>query len=95
MKCQNSVIFKSVEERAGGTFTNERGQSINYDKSYLVRFDEEVDGVISERKVKFKGNNAPLFTKFKGLKPYDKINLVFEVTIQNSGCKLEIVDFTK
>ena len=60
MKCQNSVVFKSVEEREGGSFTNERGQVINYDKSYLVRFDEEVDGNIQERKVKFKGSNASL-----------------------------------
>ena len=95
MKCQNNVVFKSVEERVGGTFTNEKGQTINYDKSYLVRFDEEVDGSIQERKVKFKGSNASLFSKFKTLKAYDKINLIFEVTLQNSGCKLEITDFTK
>lgn len=95
MKCQNNVVFKSVEEREGGSFTNANGQLINYDKSYLVRFDEDNDGIIAERKVKFKGTNVALYTKFKALKAYDKINLIFDVSILNSGCKLEIVDFTK
>lgn len=95
MKCQNSVTFKSVEERDGGSFTNANGQLINYDKSYLVRFDEDNDGVIAERKVKFKGTNVALYTKFKTLKVYDKINLIFDVSIQNQGCKIEITDFTK
>lgn len=95
MKCQNSVVFKSVEERSGGSFKNSNGDTINYDKAYVVRFDEEVNNSIIERKVKFKGDNTQLYTKFKGLKPYDKINLIFEVLIQNQGCKIEITDFTK
>lgn len=96
MKCQNNVVFKSVSQRDGGSFTNEKGQTVKYDSAYVVRFDlEEENGEISEHKAKFKGNNNQLFTKFKSLKPYDKINLIFDVTIQNSGCKLEIVDFTK
>lgn len=96
MKCQDNVVFKSVEERAGGSFTNDKGQAVNYDKAYVVRFDQENEkGVLSEHKAKFKGDNAQLFTKFKSLKAYDKINLIFEVSIQNSGCKLEVIDFSK
>lgn len=95
MKCQNSVVFKGVEEREGGSFVNEKGQSINYSKSYVVRFDENIDGNAVEKKVKFKGDNVALFTKFKSLKTYEKINLIFEVSIQNQGCKIEITDFTK
>lgn len=95
MKCQNVVVFKGVEEREGGSFTNDKGQKINYDKSYVVRFDEEIDGNVVEKKVKFKGSNVQLFSRFKALKVYDKINITFEVSIQNSGCKIEVVDFTK
>lgn len=96
MKCKNSVVFKSIEERDGGSFTNDKGQAINYGKAFIVRFDEELtDGGVAERKVKFSSSNLNLYNRFKTLKVYDKITIDFEVTIQNSGCKLEIVDFSK
>ena len=95
MKCQNLVVFKGIEERPAGVFKNEKGQEIKYDKSYLVRFDEETEDGCEERQVKFKGSNVALFTKFKALKVYDKINVTFEVVFQKAGCRLEIVDFTK
>lgn len=93
MKCSNEVIYKGIEERDGGVFKNDKGQEIKYDKAYVVRFDEVIDGQAVERKVKFNGQNVALFTKFSGLKIYDKINIVFDVVIQNSGCKLSILDF--
>lgn len=94
MKCKNIVVFKGVDERAGGEFTNERGQVIKYDKSYVVRFDEEVNGEVSEKRAKFKGTMDTLYNKFKTLKTYDKIELLFEVNILNNGCKIEIIDFS-
>ena len=95
MKCSNEVIFKGIEERASGVFRNDKGQEISYPKAYVVRFDEEVEGDYQERKVKFAGDNAVLYTRFKALKSYDKINLVFDVILGNNSCKVAIVDFTQ
>lgn len=93
MKCEGNVIFKSVEKREGGTFKTSNGEVLNYPAAYVVKFDENVDGSISERKAKFSDTNVALYTKFKTLEPYTKIKLVGNVVFQNSGCKLEINDF--
>lgn len=93
MKCNNEVIFKGIEERASGVFKNDKGQEIAYPKAYIVRFDEEVEGDFQERKVKFSGDNVGLFTRFKALKAYDRINLIFDVVLVNNSCKIAVVDF--
>lgn len=95
MKCSNEVVFKGVEEREGGVFTNDKGQEIAYKKAYVVRFDENDALGVSEKKVKFDGDKIDLYTKFKGLKVYDRITLIFNVVIQNSGCKITVLDFEK
>lgn len=93
MKCEGIVIFKSVEKREGGSFKTGTGDVLNYPPAYIVKFDENVNGVISERKAKFSDTNVTLYTKFSTLEPYTKIKLVGNVVFQNSGCKLEINDF--
>lgn len=93
MKCSNEVVFKGIEERSGGVFRNDKGQDIKYDKAYVVRFDEQVDGDYQERKVKFSGDNMGLYTRFKALKAYDRINLIFDVILGNNSCKIAITDF--
>ena len=95
MKCSNEVVFKGIEERAGGVFRNDKGQDITYPKAYVVRFDEEVEGDYQERKVKLTGDNAGLFTRFKALKAYDRVNLIFDVVLGNNSCKISIADFTQ
>ncbi|MCI9247120.1 MAG: hypothetical protein HFJ30_08485 [Clostridia bacterium] len=95
MKCSNEVIFKGIEERASGVFKNDKGQEISYPKAYVVRFDEEVEGDYQERKVKFSGDNAGLYTRFKTLKAYDRINLIFDIVLSNNSCKATIADFTQ
>lgn len=93
MKCEGNVVFKSIEKREGGSFKIPNGEVVNYEPAYVVRFDENADGKISERKAKFAHTNVALYTKFKTLEPYAKINLIGNVVFQNSGCKLEILDF--
>lgn len=93
MKCEGNVVFKSIQKREGGSFKAANGEMLNYDPAYVVRFDENVDGVISERKANFADTNVALYTKFKTLEPYAKINLIGNVVFQKSGCKLEILDF--
>ena len=31
------LVFKSIEERAGGKFVNDRGQEIEYQKCYIFK----------------------------------------------------------
>lgn len=93
MKCEGNVVFKSIGKREGGSFKNPKGEFVKYEPAYIVKFDENVDGNISERKAKFEETNVALYTKFKTLEPYAKINLICNVVFQNSGCKLEILDF--
>lgn len=93
MKCQGIVIFKSIEKREGGTFKDSLGNDLSYSAAYVVKFDENLDGKINERKAKFPDTNVSLYTKFKTLQPYTKIELVGDVIFQNSGCKLEVTDF--
>lgn len=93
MKCEGNVVFKSIGKREGGSFKDPKGELVKYEPAYIVKFDENVDGNISERKAKFEETNVALYTKFKTLEPYAKINLICNVVFQNSGCKLEILDF--
>lgn len=93
MKCEGNVVFKSIQKREGGSFKNLKGELVDYDPAYIVKFDENIDGIISERKAKFPDTNVALYTKFKTLEPYSKINLIGNIVFQNSGCKIEILDF--
>lgn len=93
MKCEGNVVFKSIQKREGGSFKNPKGELVDYEPAYIVKFDENTDGNISERKAKFPDTNVALYTKFKTLEPYAKINLIGNVVFQNSGCKIEILDF--
>ena len=39
------VVFKSVTTREGGEFTNDKGQVIKYDPSFVIKFDDNSNGV--------------------------------------------------
>lgn len=93
MKCEGNVVFKSIQKREGGSFKNTKGELVDYEPAYIVKFDENIDGIISERKAKFPDTNVALYSKFRTLEPYAKINLIGNVVFQNSGCKIEILDF--
>ena len=88
MRAQGRVIFKGIEKREGGVFKNDRGQEVKYDASYLVKFDEEKDGKIDERKLKFPATNVSLYDKFKEIKTYTAIELICDVAISNNASKL-------
>lgn len=92
MKCNGQVIYKGIEKREGGVFKNDRGQEVNYDASYVVKFDENVDGKIDERKVKFPATNTTLYEKIKTIEPYTKVNMICNVVIGQSACRLVLED---
>ena len=73
MQAKGIFLFKSLERKDGGKFTNERGQLVDYAESYQLKVDENVNGVINERKLKVAINNDTLIQKLMKKQPYDKI----------------------
>lgn len=92
MVCIGEFIYKGVEKREGGTFTNDKGQNINYDASYLLKVDELTDSGAYERKLKISKDNTMLVDKLKAKKFYEKINLRCEIVFSNSNVRVIPVD---
>lgn len=92
MRCNGVVMYKGIEERKGGTFKNSDGKDINYDSSYIVKFDEIVEGKINERKLKFPVSNKSLFDKFYALEPYTSVEITCDVVLMQNACKLVPID---
>lgn len=88
MKAIGEFVFKGLENRAGGEFTNERGQAIKYDASYVLKVDEVTESGINERKLKVDTKNIGLVDRLKALKPYDKVKLECDVVLYNSSAKV-------
>jgi hypothetical protein len=92
MQAKGKFIFKSLERKDGGKFTNERGQVINYDASYQLKVDENKDGVINERKLKISQKNDLLIQKLMKKNPYDQIELLCDIEFYGSVAKVIPVD---
>ena len=88
MKAYGKFVYKSLEKRDGGEFTNSSGQNIKYEDSYVLKIDENVDGSINERKLKVDKNNIGLINQLKDVKPYSEIELECEVHLYQNSCKL-------
>ncbi len=88
MICKGVVVYKGIEKRDGGVFKGADGREIKYDSSYVVKFDENNNGVINERKVKFPASNTYLYNKFAGIKAYTEVILECDVVLSNNNCKL-------
>lgn len=94
MYCKGILIYKGIEKRDKGVFTNDKGKDIEYDSAYVVKFDEDNNGKINERKVKFPASNKVLFDKFSQYKPYTRVMIIFDVVLGTSACKLVPIDVT-
>ena len=92
MKCEGSFVFKSIEEKEGGEFVNERGQKVSYNPTYRVTVDDCLGDKIVSRTFKFPKGNATLFDKFKRLNPYDNVIISFNVELYQSSVKLVPLD---
>ena len=88
MKCKGEFVYKSIEKRDGGSFTNDKGQAVNYDMAYVLKVDELLDNSIYERKLKIDKNNTVLLNKLQNIKPYDKIMLLCDVVLYGSNAKV-------
>lgn len=92
MISKGEFVFKSVEKRDGGKFTNDRGQDITFDTAYVLKVDELTNQGIYERKLKIDKNNTALVNKLHNLKPYDKITLICEISLYGSQARVIPVD---
>lgn len=92
MKCKGEFVYKSVEKREGGSFTNEKGEAVSYDMAYILKVDEITQDGIYERKLKVDKNNTVLLNKLQNIKPYDKIYLICDVVLYGANAKVVPVD---
>lgn len=92
MKCDGDFVYKGIEERRGGEFTNDKGEVIKYDPAYKITLDEVNEGKAYTRNFTFPLNNTVLFDKFKNLRLYDDIVVIFDVAVSKKTVKLIPVD---
>ena len=92
MICNGEFIFKSVEKRDAGEFTNEKGDLVKYDSSYILKVDEINKNGIFERKLKVSKDNTALITKLFKLEPYTKINVTFDVNFYGANIRIVPTD---
>lgn len=85
-------VFKGVSKRDGGEFTNDKGQVVQYEPSYVVKFDETVNGEIQERRLKFPITNNALKHKLSELEPYSKFTLLCDVQLFSANAKVVPMD---
>lgn len=86
------VIFKGLSKREGGHFTNEKGQDVTYDDSYVLKIDEVINGEGFERRLKFPVSNKELANKLRDLETYSNIKLICDVQLYASSAKIVPVD---
>lgn len=91
MRCQGEFVFKSIERREGGAFTDDKGRDIKFDPAYVVKVDELLNGKINERKLKFPIDNANLYNKLVKLDTYTKIKMVFDVTFYGLNSQPRVI----
>ena len=88
MKAFGKLVYKSLEERDGGEFVNAQGQNIRFDKTYVLKVDENLNGSISERKLKVDPANVGLVNQLRELKVYSEFELECDVVMYQNSCKL-------
>lgn len=88
MKAVGKFVYKGLEKKDGGEFTNDKGQNIKYDASYQLKLDEDVEGSINERKLKISVNNTGLISALQKLKPYQEIELECDIILYPSSAKV-------
>lgn len=95
MKAKGIFMFKSVQGRDKGSFTDKQtGEVIEYGACNVIVCDELCeDGQIKERRFKFELSNNLLAGELSALDPYTKIEITFDVVIYSSNAKVTPVSF--
>ena len=92
MKCEGEFVFKGIETKEGGEFTNERGQLIKFSPTNQIKLDEIQGTKTEERTFKFPIENKPLAEKFKSLKLYENVVVAFNIELYKTSVKLVPID---
>ena len=82
MVCELECVYKGIKETKGGSFLNEKGETINYNDYYKIRFDQIISGLPKETEIKITKELA--LNIAKNLQIYDKIVIKFNIIIYNS-----------
>ena len=88
MICDGNFKFKEIRKVEKGSFTNAKGEVINYGESYKLKVDEIIEDRIVERIFKVDKENTSILNQLKSVKPYTDIKLRFDVKIYNSRVQL-------
>lgn len=90
MKAKGLFMFKNIQKREKGSFTNqETGEVIEYDSCYVLVADEiEESGKITERRFKIVEENSNLINDFSSLDSYTKIEIEFDIVLYSSNAKV-------
>ncbi len=93
MKTEGIFIYKTLETRQAGKFTDDSGNTIEYPEAYVMKVDEWDDkGKMNERKFKFDIQNQTLASKLRGLEPYEKVKIKFDVEIFANNARMNPYD---
>lgn len=94
MKAKGIFMFKGIQDRKAGEFTNkETGEVVKYDSCKVLIADEVEDGQIHERRFKLGSDSKNLANELAEYDPYTKIELTFDVTLYSANAKLVPVSF--
>lgn len=94
MIAKGQFYFAGVEDRGSGTFTNDKGETINYDAKKKILFNEAVDNVLHHREVLVNPNDS-ILAKCSSLKINEPIVITFDVQFKAKNVVLIPVDITK
>ena len=83
MKCRGNFIYKAITKRDAGEFTNNNGELIKYNESYILKVDEITNEGIYERTFRI-AIDSPIVKALENSKPYDDIVIEFDVRFYNN-----------
>lgn len=94
MKTAIECIYKGIKETKAGSFVNSNGQTINYNGSYKIVFDQLIKGMPKETELKLAKDIA--LNLISNLKAYDRIVINLDITIySNNNVAIKVVSIEK
>ena len=94
MKTAIECIYKGIKETKAGSFVNSYGQTINYNGSYKIVFDQIIKGIPKETELKIAKEIA--VNLIPNLKAYDRVVINLDITIYgNNNIAVKIVSIEK
>ncbi len=94
MVCELEAKYKGIRERKAGSFTSKQGNVINYPDSYMLIFDQIIDGLPKQCEIKITKEIA--LNLAKNLNIYDNIVIKFSIIYYTAiNIKISVVSVIK